>query len=281
MARGSTSTARSACSLQLSERTRHLVEGLERADSAIADGHKWLNVPYESGFAFIKDRSLQPGVFGSGAAYLPDLDDPKPQWAYLGPEMSRRARSFAVWATLRAYGRSGYRAIVERHLARRSDWPSASTPRPTWSDSPTSALNIVCFRFHPEGVTEERLDDLNDELGAAVLADGRVAFGTTTFDGMTAFRPALSNWRTRDQDVDLIVDVTRELGATLAAAGDRVTTAFSHVRRAPYTRRDNCIWGCTGFDSVGSDWEKRAVIPDVTLNAGPNTSAEDNYALAA
>ena len=205
---------------QLSGRTRHLVEGLERADSAIADGHKWLNVPYESGFAFIKDRSLQPGVFGSGAAYLPELDDPKPQWAYLGPEMSRRARSFAVWATLRAYGRSGYRAIVERHLAQAQRLAERVDAAPDLERLADVGLNIVCFRFHPEGVTEERLDDLNDELGAAVLADGRVAFGTTTFDGMTAFRPALSNWRTRDQDVDLIVDVTRELGAKLVA-GDR------------------------------------------------------------
>ena len=52
----------------LSDRTRHLVDGVERADSVIADGHKWLNVPYESGFAFVRDPSLQPAVFGSGAA---------------------------------------------------------------------------------------------------------------------------------------------------------------------------------------------------------------------
>ncbi len=204
----------------LSERTRHLVDGLERADSAIADGHKWLNVPYESGFAFIKDRSLQPAVFGSGAAYLPELDDPHPQWAYLGPEMSRRARSFAVWATLRAYGRSGYRAIVERHLAQAQLLAERVDAAPDLERLPDVGLNIVCFRFHPEGVAEGQLDDLNDALGAAVLADGRVAFGTTKYDGMTAFRPALSNWRTRDQDVDLIVDVTRELGAGLVAGAD-------------------------------------------------------------
>jgi len=60
----------------LSPRTRELVEGIERADSVAADGHKWLNVPYESGFAFVRDRSLQPAVFAAGAAYLPDPDDP-------------------------------------------------------------------------------------------------------------------------------------------------------------------------------------------------------------
>ena len=203
----------------LSERTRHLVEGLERANSAIADGHKWLNVPYESGFAFVRDRSLQPGVFGSGAAYLPDLDDPYPQWGYLGPEMSRRARSFAVWATLRAYGRSGYQAIVERHLAQAERLAGRIDASPDLERLADVGLNIVCFRFRPDGVAEDRLDDLNARVGAAVLADGRVAFGTTRFDGKLAFRPALSNWRTRDEDVDLIVDVTRELGAGLLTGG--------------------------------------------------------------
>src|SRR4029077_17039642 len=83
----------------VSPRTRHLVEGVERADSVIADGHKWLTVPYENGFAFVRDPALLPVVFGSGAASLPDSDEPRPNWGYRGPEMSRRARSLPVWAT--------------------------------------------------------------------------------------------------------------------------------------------------------------------------------------
>ena len=100
----------------LSPRTKHLVEGVERADSVIADGHKWLNVPYENGFAFVRDQALLPAVFGTGAPYLPDIDEPQPNWGYRGPEMSRRARAFPVWATLRAYGREGHRAIVEHDM---------------------------------------------------------------------------------------------------------------------------------------------------------------------
>jgi glutamate/tyrosine decarboxylase-like PLP-dependent enzyme len=201
----------------VSERTAHLVEGLERADSAIADGHKWLNVPYESGFAFVRDPSLQPAVFGSGAAYLPDLDDPKPNWGYLGPEMSRRARSFTVWATLRAYGREGYRAIVERHLDLAQHLAARVDAAPDLERLAHVSLNIVCFRFRPEGFAEDRLDELNRRLGAAVVADGRVAYGATDYGGRVALRPALTNWRIRERDVDLAVDVTRELGAKLAA----------------------------------------------------------------
>jgi glutamate/tyrosine decarboxylase-like PLP-dependent enzyme len=201
----------------VSDRTRHLLAGLDRADSAIADGHKWLNVPYESGFAFVRDPASLPAVFGSGAAYLPDVDDPRPNWGYLGPEMSRRARSFPVWATLRAYGREGYRAIVERHL----DLAQRLAARVDEADDlerlADVRLNIVCFRFHPPGVDDEdRLDELNRRLGATVIEDGRVAYGTTSFGGKVALRPAVTNWRIREADVDMLVDVTRELGARIA-----------------------------------------------------------------
>jgi glutamate/tyrosine decarboxylase-like PLP-dependent enzyme len=203
----------------LSPRASELVEGVRRADSVIADGHKWLNVPYDCGFAFVKDPTLQLRVFASSAAYLPALDDPTTDWGYMGPEMSRRARSLAVWATLRAYGRSGYRSIVERHLdlaqylARRVD---EAPDLERLADVP---LNIVCFRFRPKGFPEERLDELNRAVGDAVLRDGRVFFGSTVYDGKVAFRPAPVNWRNRVEDIDLIVDVTRELGAKLAADG--------------------------------------------------------------
>jgi glutamate/tyrosine decarboxylase-like PLP-dependent enzyme len=199
----------------LSERTRHLVEGIERADSVIADGHKWLNVAYDCGFAFVKDASLQAPVFTSGAAYLPDPLGPKPTWGYLGPEMSRRARSFAVWATLRAYGRSGYRTIVERHLDLAQHLADRVDEAPDLERLAGVTLNIVCFRYRPAGYPQERLDDLNRAIGEAAILDGRVFFGTTEYDGKAAFRPAPVNWRNRVEDVDLIVDVVRELGERL------------------------------------------------------------------
>jgi glutamate/tyrosine decarboxylase-like PLP-dependent enzyme len=200
----------------LSPRSAHLVEGVERADSVIADGHKWLNVPYDCGFAFIKDPSLQLPVFAAGAPYLPPLDDPKPDMGYLGPEMSRRARGFDVWATLRAYGRSGYRAIVELHLdlaARLAATVDAAPDLERLADAP---LNIVCFRARPPGFPEEHLDELNRRIAAAVIEDGRVFFGSTVYDGRVAFRPAPVNWRNRPEDIDLIAQVVQELAAELA-----------------------------------------------------------------
>jgi glutamate/tyrosine decarboxylase-like PLP-dependent enzyme len=79
----------------------------------------------------------------------------------------------------------------------------------------TVPLNIVPFRYHPAGLSEAELDDLNQRLGVAVLADGRFLVGTSRLGPRTIFRPAFSNWRTRREDVDEFVAVIRELGARL------------------------------------------------------------------
>jgi glutamate/tyrosine decarboxylase-like PLP-dependent enzyme len=203
---------------RLSPRTAALAAGVERADSVTVDGHKWLNVPYDCGFAFVRDVGLLGRAFAYSAAYLPQPDDPRPTLGAIGPESSRRARALAVWATLRAYGRSGYRAMVEGHLelARRlAARVDGAAELERLAEVP---LNIVCFRYNPGGRSEEQLDALNRRLGQAILDDGRVFAGTTVYGGRVALRPAIVNWRTRPEDVDLFVDVVRELAAGLDAA---------------------------------------------------------------
>jgi glutamate/tyrosine decarboxylase-like PLP-dependent enzyme len=189
---------------RLTPRTAALTAGVERADSVISDGHKWLNVPYDCGFAFVRDLELMKEPFRLTAAYLPSDETPS-------PEASRRARALAVWATLAAYGRSGYRAMVERHLDLAQRLGRRVENEPELELLAPVTLNIVCFRYRPPGLDEEQLNELNSWLGEAVLADGRVFFGTTRYGGRVAFRPAIVNWRTTERDVDLIVDVLLEL----------------------------------------------------------------------
>jgi glutamate/tyrosine decarboxylase-like PLP-dependent enzyme len=202
----------------VSPATRELVSGIERAHSVAVDGHKWLNVPYDCGAAFVHDHELHHGAFTSTAAYLGREEFDRPVFGNLAPEMSRRARAFAVWATLRAYGREGYRAMVERHVALVRRLAEQVDAEPELERLAEVPLNVVCFRYRPAGVAEEELDELNRRLGQAVLDDGRVYFGTTVYDGKVAFRPAIVNWRTRPEDVDLIVPITLELAAPLVAA---------------------------------------------------------------
>jgi glutamate/tyrosine decarboxylase-like PLP-dependent enzyme len=191
---------------RLTPRAAALADGVERAHSVIADGHKWLNVPYDCGFAFVRDEQYLRPPFRLAAAYLPTDELP-------GPEASRRARALAVWATLRAYGRAGYRAMVERHLELARRLSERVDGEPELERLAETKLNLVCFRVHPPGFGDGELDELNTALGRDVLDDGRVFFGTTVYDDKVAFRPAIVNWRTTERDVDLLVEVLLELAA--------------------------------------------------------------------
>jgi glutamate/tyrosine decarboxylase-like PLP-dependent enzyme len=196
---------------RLTPESRGLAAGIERADSIAADAHKWLNVPYDCGFAFVREPGRLARGHGVDAAYLPAPDDPRPSFGLLSPENSRRARALAIWATLRAYGRDGHREMVERHLALARHLGAIVEAEPALELLAEVQLNIVLFRAHPPGIDERGLDRLNRALGEALLRDGRVFAGTTTYAGKVALRPAIVNWQTTEADVELLVEVVLEL----------------------------------------------------------------------
>jgi glutamate/tyrosine decarboxylase-like PLP-dependent enzyme len=198
-----------------SPRTRHLLDGIEGAHSVSSDGHKWLNVPYDCGFTFVREASQLEEAFYAGADYLPESHEERPNYAYRGPEMSRRARSLAVWATLKAYGRTGYREIVERSLDNAAHVAQLVEEAPDLELLAPAPFNIVCFRYRPEGVPEDELDELNLEIEERALLDGRVYVGSTRWAGTVGFRPAFVNWRTTRDDAALVVEVVRDLGRQL------------------------------------------------------------------
>ena len=134
----------------------------------------------------------------------------------MGPEGSRRARALRDLgdaARLRARGLP--RRWSSATSSSRSTSPPGSTREPELERLAEAPLNIVCFRWHPQGAAEDELDELNRGLGEALLRDGRVFAGTTVFEGKVAFRPAIVNWRTRAEDVDALVDVLLELASDL------------------------------------------------------------------
>jgi glutamate/tyrosine decarboxylase-like PLP-dependent enzyme len=196
--------------------TRDLLAGIDRAHSVCVDGHKWLNVPYDCGAAFIHDVRLHEGTFAASAAYLGREES--------GGQCSTTARP--RYRDARVASRVGDLARVRPRFMRR--WPGQRALARRLAEQVDAApdlerlaevpLNVVCFRYRPSGVGEEELDELNRRLGQAVLDDGRVYFGTTVYGGKVAFRPAIVNWRTRPEDVDLIVPIVLELGASLTVA---------------------------------------------------------------
>ncbi|WP_435123000.1 pyridoxal phosphate-dependent decarboxylase family protein [Micromonospora tulbaghiae] len=172
--------------------TRHLVDGLEAADSWACDGHKWLNLPYDTAFAFCARPDAHAAAMSLAAAYLVGSGG-VPAGADLTAESSRRARGFAVWAGLRELGRDGVAALVERccALARR------------FADGLTAAgfevvndvmLNQVLVGFGDDART--------DRVVAAVQADGTCWAGGTTWRGRRLMRISVSNATTTEADVD-------------------------------------------------------------------------------
>lgn len=198
---------------RVSPRTAHFVSGTEQADSVTVDGHKWLNVPYDSGYAFVRDYGLMARAFRYSADYLPDEMSDRPTPGAIGPESSRRARSFAVWATLKAYGREGQRRIVEHCLDLAQICAQKVREAESLELMNDPQLNIVALRYNPGGMDDAALDKLNVQIGEAMIADGRFLVGTSKMAGRTIFRPAFSNWRTRPADVEEFIAVLLEVAA--------------------------------------------------------------------
>ncbi len=178
----------------------HLVAGLEEADSIAADAHKWLNVPYDSGFVFTRHLAAQERVFRAAGPYLGD----GPDLLHRTPENSRRFRALPAWMTLMAYGREGYRELVARacsHAARLGAYIASSKFYELLSEV---RLNIVCFTPREAGASKR------DRLLDALRRDGRALLTPTFFQGRPAVRAAFSNWSTRDDDVDRVVQALED-----------------------------------------------------------------------
>ncbi|MFI8454861.1 pyridoxal phosphate-dependent decarboxylase family protein [Kitasatospora sp. NPDC085464] len=177
----------------LSPQHAHLVAGLDLADSVCVDLHKWLNVPYDSAVQFTRRPDLQARVFRNAAAYLGPLGD-HPDLVHLTPENSHRLRALAAWFTLRAYGRSGHREIVERNVAGARALGEAVERIDGLRLLAPVRLNVVCFTLATDP-TPERLADLAAEVA------GEAFLTPTRYADRPALRAAFSNWRTTEADV--------------------------------------------------------------------------------
>lgn len=178
----------------------HLTEGIELADSITADGHKWLNVPYDCGIFLTKHPYLLQQSCSVAAPYL-DVGSALPAFMDRGIENSRRFRALPVWMTLMAYGKSGYEQLVENNCAQASAlarWIDASEG---YELSTPCKLNVVVFR--PVGLNDEALKVVLNKINAS----GKVYLTPGAWQGKGAIRAAFSNWRTTMEDVEIICDV--------------------------------------------------------------------------
>ncbi len=192
---------------------RGLVEGVDRAHSWATDGHKWLNVPYDCGYAFVADREAHRAAMAVAAAYLiqADGDDAPREPMDWNPEFSRRARGLPTWAALRALGRTGVADLVERccaHARAFAERLGADADVEILNDV---VLNQVLVRFH-------RDDDATREVIRRVQEDGTCWLSGTTWQGRAAMRISVVNWRTSQEDVERSAAAILEAAAAVSGA---------------------------------------------------------------
>jgi glutamate/tyrosine decarboxylase-like PLP-dependent enzyme len=170
----------------------HLVSGVERADSWATDGHKWLNVPYDSGIAITRDGDALRKAMAVTAEYLP-TETVNRNPSDFTPELSRRARGVDIWAAMRSLGRSGIEEMIERNCrqARRFAEGLSAAGLQVLADVP---LNQVLVSFGSAERTQRAI--------AALQADGTCWCGGTIWQGQTAMRISVCSWATTDADVE-------------------------------------------------------------------------------
>jgi glutamate/tyrosine decarboxylase-like PLP-dependent enzyme len=180
----------------VSPELRHLVDGVDRADSWSTDAHKWLNVGYDCGFVAVRDPDAHRAAMATEASYLMRSEHREP-WEYV-LDSSRRGRGFALYAALRSLGRNGVRDLVERccALARRMGEQLASAGGVEVLND--VVLNQVLVRFADDEHTRRVI--------TGVQQDGTAWLGGTTWHGRAAMRISVSNWSTTEADADATVD---------------------------------------------------------------------------
>ncbi|HWF09559.1 MAG TPA: aminotransferase class V-fold PLP-dependent enzyme [Bryobacteraceae bacterium] len=191
---------------------RELTRGIDLADSIAVDCHKWLNVPYDSGLVFVRDRAAHYAAMSLSAPYYAppvEMTRDNHNWT---PEASRRARGFAVYAALRSLGREGIAGMIERNcaLARRmAERLSKAQGVEILNDV---VLNQLLVRL--DGRNGKDADAFTAEVIRRVQEDGTCWLGGTTWHGMHCMRISVSNWSTSEGDIDVSAEAILRCAAS-------------------------------------------------------------------
>jgi glutamate/tyrosine decarboxylase-like PLP-dependent enzyme len=185
-----------------SPRLAHLTAGFAEADSWATDAHKWLNAPYDSGIAFVREAEHLRAAMTVGAAYLLAGDEREP--SHYTPDMSRRARGIEIWAALRSLGRTGLADLIERscrHASRFAEGLRAAG----YEILNDVTLNQVLVSFGDDETTRRVIQ--------AIQADGTCWLGGTVWQGRAAMRVSVSSWATTEDDVERSLDAIIRIAA--------------------------------------------------------------------
>lgn len=191
----------------VSSSRRQLVQGLARADSLATDAHKWLNVPYDSGLVFVREKQHLNAAMAASAAYLIAGDKRDPH--LFVPEMSRRARAIEIWAALRSLGRDGLADLIDRCCDHAQRFAQA------FSEAGYEVLNEVVLN---QVLVSFGTPEITNKVIEQVQAEGTCWCGGTLWQGRTAMRISVSSWATSARDVDLSLEAILRIAAETRTA---------------------------------------------------------------
>jgi aromatic-L-amino-acid decarboxylase len=206
--------------LKLSKSHRHLVAGLERADSVAVDLHKWMYMPYGIGCALMRDRlaHYRTFVYGHEATYLTStfaqnrdrLTNPH----NLALPLSRCFNSLKAYMLLRAYGMRKYRQLIQQNLDHMRYLSELLAKDADMELMAPVTTNIVCFRYHPSGFPEDAVTQLNKLIYDALSRINFLMISDTTIKGTYMLRACNVNHRSRKQDFEVLAKEVKRAGAT-------------------------------------------------------------------
>ena len=182
---------------------RHLLEGVEHADSLVVNPHKWMFLPMDLSVLFVKEATTIKRAFSLVPEYLASSEGDVVNYMDYGLQLGRRFRSLKLWFVLRTLGAEGVRNKLRAHIDLAQQFASWVRNEPEWDILAPHPLSVVCFRYHPQGVDSEAvLEDVNARILKAINDVGDIFISHTKIDEKYALRIAIGNFRTELSDVE-------------------------------------------------------------------------------
>jgi aromatic-L-amino-acid decarboxylase len=195
------------------------VKGIERADSVALDPHKWLHAPFEVGCALVRDRTRHRETFAVSPEFLQGMPRgiASGQWLHeFGFQTSRGFAALKVWMALMEHGIAKFGRLIDQNVAQAAFLADLVRSNPPLELIVEPEINIVCFRYAPEGLNEERLKETNLEIMLRLQETGVAALSDTTIRGKHCLRAAICNHRTRPDDLNLLISEVLRIGREIA-----------------------------------------------------------------
>jgi glutamate/tyrosine decarboxylase-like PLP-dependent enzyme len=203
----------------LAEQTDGLYKGIERADSLAVDPHKWMYIPVECGCVLVRDAQAMRNTYSLIPPYLRD-DKALPWFSEFGIQQSRGFKALKLWMALQQIGEHGYRQLISRDITMARLLQEKIRLSTDFELLAAGSLSVTCFRYAPKNAEGQDLNALNKQLLEIVQREGQVFLSSTELQGTFALRACIVNFRTRESDLDMLLNVLAEAGQRVLKASE-------------------------------------------------------------